>query len=104
MTATTPDIAPRMVEGEPVCTGPECSAWLDDHCAQEETSPEYHTPCAPGLRRQRDALQTEVEKLRAAGTELIIVAPHSNVGIGDVERKPIYIELPTVGAMGHGHD
>jgi len=144
--ATTPDIAPRIVDGEPVCSHHECPSWYDgDHCHLEVHPPQYWDACPSGLRRQRDALQAErdaaldcinrntqrivdagigckpndepylltaavtlalheISKLRASGTELIVVAPHSNVGIGEVERKPIDIELPTAGAMGHGHD
>ena len=54
---TTPDIAPRLVEGEPVCSGEECP-----HYAACEW--DCFSYCPPGLRRQRDALQAERDAAR----------------------------------------
>jgi len=56
---TTPDIAPRLVEGEPVCSGTKCRR----HPSNQEDGPECQQgltgdvgdPCILGLRRQRDA-------------------------------------------------
>ena len=61
--ATTPDIAPRLVNGEPVCSGTKCRR----HPSNQEDGPECQQgltgdvgdPCILGLRRQRDALQSE---------------------------------------------
>jgi hypothetical protein len=74
MTKTTPDIAPRLVDNEPYCTGTECPAWkvqtlevpnilgvkwteTRGYCYKGGTFPQ--AICIPGLRRQRDALQAE---------------------------------------------
>jgi len=79
---TTPDIAPRIVDGEPYCTGTECPAWkvqtlevpntlgvkwteTRGHCSKGGTFPQ--AVCIPGLRRQRDALQAERDAAFTAG-------------------------------------
>ena len=66
--ATTPDIAPRLVEGEPVCSGSECPYWYPqingsiapDNCEHGPTG----RLCIPALRAQRDALQAEQDAAR----------------------------------------
>ena len=77
--ATTPDIAPRLVEGEPVCSGEECPEhftgkdaflYVHHHCRRaNKLGVEIHSgdPCTPGLRRQRDALQAEIDRLQRKG-------------------------------------
>ena len=80
MTAdTTPDIAPRIVDGEPVCDehcprfldsddcGTDCDyCRLDDECDHHAVTDEGGY-CIPGLRRQRDALQAEIDRLQRKG-------------------------------------
>ena len=72
--ATIPDIAPRLVEGEPVCSGEECPACesvVDIYrtlvCSVlGRVAPSGRT-CVEGLRRQRDALQAEIDRLQRRG-------------------------------------
>jgi hypothetical protein len=68
MTATKPEIRPRFVDGEPVCSGEECPAFPGPHkyvwqaCVPNDMVGAL-VPCIPGLRAQRDALLAERDAL-----------------------------------------
>ncbi len=67
-TETKPAIAPRIVSGEPVCSGDECpffrittAVWAE--CFAEMAFGEYvmeRDTCIPGLRAQRDEARREL--------------------------------------------
>jgi len=76
---TDPQIAPRIVDGEPYCTGAECPAWKTQtlevpntlgfkwtetrgHCTKGGTWPQ--AVCIPGLRAQRDERTAERDAAR----------------------------------------
>ena len=76
---TEPKIAPRFVDGEPVCSGEECPRFywsnVDDQCMSVfcgrgddllrfcQSQPEK-VPCIPMLRCQRDELREERDAAR----------------------------------------
>jgi len=65
MTASTiPDIAPRLVDGEPVC---DRGCYFSEHINDGPDGcpmSAFDEPCIPGLRRQRCALQAERDAAR----------------------------------------
>jgi len=69
----------KLVDGEPVCNS-ECPLFgANDHCMSRspgcylhKVHPCYATPCIPGLRQQRAALKTEIERLCTAARSLAI--------------------------------
>lgn len=63
-------INPKMVDGEPVCSGKRCGFY--DHytykthfCTFNNYQINRRDPCVPGLRDQRDGIEAENEKLKA---------------------------------------
>jgi len=64
---TDPKIAPRIVDGEPVCSVTKCPSWgdcLGKLFSTSDTLSFDKLVCAPGLRAQRDALQAERDAAR----------------------------------------
>jgi len=55
------EISPKMVDGEPICSGmgcylcPECEYWVAEGAGK---------PCVPALREQRDELKAKLEAVR----------------------------------------
>jgi hypothetical protein len=75
------DVNPRIVDGEPVCSGAECPSFepieaslgsmsTGGYCLRRG-SVVIATTCTPGLRRQRDEARREVCVLRAATLPIV---------------------------------
>ena len=67
------EIKPKMINGEPVCHGDCPQMGANNQCLSRslgcyltKVSPNYYTPCVPGLRQQRDA---------ARGNAMVIDVP-----------------------------
>jgi hypothetical protein len=88
------DIKPRIVEGEPVCSGNECPLKIGlGQCAREAYELLEGYPCPPGLRAQRDALQAVTDKvleILRANHILIGVIPGANL---ESEHMPEAVEV-----------
>jgi len=67
------EIKPKYIDGEPMCSGEECSRWgfgnTDD--PQNRTCFRSNSPCIPALRRDRDKLEAELAECKRS--ELIAV-------------------------------
>jgi hypothetical protein len=108
--ATNPDIAPRIVEEEPMCSGEECPRcynacgsgngfWCGEPFRLKSTriiTDRNYVPfmlCIPGLRRQRDALQAvagKVLEILRANQILLGVIPGASL---EMEHMPEAVEV-----------
>jgi hypothetical protein len=73
MTDPTPAIAPRIVDGEPTCSGGECPRWSD--CLgrlfdAKDLSAVCNLVCSDGLRRQRDERTAERDEATSKLSEI----------------------------------
>jgi hypothetical protein len=79
MTEPKPEIAPRIVNGEPTCSGEACPAFkettgMNDECFAEMAFGEWINEgddCIPGLRRQRDERTEERDAARRVVCEQV---------------------------------
>jgi len=63
------EIRPKYVDGEPVCSGKNCPAWIEypELCDDAERG----GPCVPALRRDRDKYCLALESLTPGGSEFV---------------------------------